>query len=580
MTDPEIQRLRKLFWQRARDVQYDTRVTGRTGVMNVSTGIVHDDPCLDAPTGMIWFRAGARNKYDPGRAQYLVWHKNKVTLLRSNAVVEVDYDRAGDLVIVDTPALESALQYGDATTAIYPSADPPPPELNTMTLPVANLEDFKPVWDSVNGGLYIYVAPGWYNGHRWLGGSIDLAAYVTATASRKAWVVGVFDADTGAITAGTSDDYYLSQNPTPTDGIGAAIATLGVTNRRNIFAVAVPNGATTSTGLSLVDIREIGGMADLAAVEAVLDDHEDRIVALETAPASAFADLTDVDMTTTPPTDGQVPVWDASVSLWKPNDMVAGGGGGGLVVTKATFASEEILYRQIAGAGGLASPATITVSEDYDEIEIIVQGKSEATAVEFDALILAFNGDTTASNYRYMYHVGGSGHVTIAADDRQIGYLGTSHLNGFSIAHTIITIPNPRSSLHKSLTADVLLRSNATTTYGYYFRMAWENTAPITSITLSTNSGLDFAAGTILLAIGKRSRDIVTNVAGSIGAMSLSDADVSTPPTAAELTTEFGTPAANEGKLHLLDDGGGDANVYLVTSNGSSWYYHQMTKAT
>ena len=46
---------------------------------------------------------------------------------------------------------------------------------------------------------------------------------------------------------------------------------------------------------------------------------------LATGGVSNFADLGDVDVTTTPPTDGQVPVWDSADSKWKPGDMAGGG---------------------------------------------------------------------------------------------------------------------------------------------------------------------------------------------------------------------------------------------------------------
>lgn len=46
--------------------------------------------------------------------------------------------------------------------------------------------------------------------------------------------------------------------------------------------------------------------------------------------ASALADLTDVDMETAPPTDGQSLVWDATLEKWVP-ETVTGGGGGGAV---------------------------------------------------------------------------------------------------------------------------------------------------------------------------------------------------------------------------------------------------------
>lgn len=57
--------------------------------------------------------------------------------------------------------------------------------------------------------------------------------------------------------------------------------------------------------------------------------------------------------------------------------------------------------------------------------------------------------------------------------------------------------------------------------------------------------------------------------------------DVSSPPTDAELDAAFGTPAeAGDGFLALVDDNDADTAVYLVTSNGVSWWYSAMTKAT
>ena len=63
--------------------------------------------------------------------------------------------------------------------------------------------------------------------------------------------------------------------------------------------------------------------------------------------------------------------------------------------------------------------------------------------------------------------------------------------------------------------------------------------------------------------------------------LTIDTTDVSNPPTDAELDAAFGTPAAvGAGFMRLLDDNDGDANVYLVTSNGTSWWYTALTKAT
>lgn len=63
--------------------------------------------------------------------------------------------------------------------------------------------------------------------------------------------------------------------------------------------------------------------------------------------------------------------------------------------------------------------------------------------------------------------------------------------------------------------------------------------------------------------------------------VNVSSANVSNPPTDAELDSEYGTPASvGNGFISLLDDNAADINVYLVASNGTSWWYTALTKAT
>lgn len=62
--------------------------------------------------------------------------------------------------------------------------------------------------------------------------------------------------------------------------------------------------------------------------------------------------------------------------------------------------------------------------------------------------------------------------------------------------------------------------------------------------------------------------------------ITVSIANVSNPPTDAELDTAFGTPAeVGAGFLALVDDNGVDTTVWLVGSSGTSWWYEGLTKA-
>lgn len=62
-------------------------------------------------------------------------------------------------------------------------------------------------------------------------------------------------------------------------------------------------------------------------------------------------------------------------------------------------------------------------------------------------------------------------------------------------------------------------------------------------------------------------------------ATKISNDDVSTNPSNAELVAAFGAAADNEGKIFIVDDAGGDTHVYIVMCNGSSYFFHQMSKA-
>ena len=74
---------------------------------------------------------------------------------------------------------------------------------------------------------------------------------------------------------------------------------------------------------------------------------------------------------------------------------------------------------------------------------------------------------------------------------------------------------------------------------------------------------------------------VVTAVSGGSGVLQVSTANISTPPTDAELDSAFGTPATVGTGFHAaVNDNGAGTAVYLVMSDGSNWWFTAMTKAT
>lgn len=63
--------------------------------------------------------------------------------------------------------------------------------------------------------------------------------------------------------------------------------------------------------------------------------------------------------------------------------------------------------------------------------------------------------------------------------------------------------------------------------------------------------------------------------------MHYSTANVSSPPTDAELDSIFGSPANRPpGFLAIINDAGGGTTIWLVaTAGGNAWWYEQLTRA-
>src|SRR5690606_7121366 len=80
----------------------------------------------------------------------------------------------------------------------------------------------------------------------------------------------------------------------------------------------------------------------------------------------------------------------------------------------------------------------------------------------------------------------------------------------------------------------------------------------------------EFAAGSRLILIGWRQEPV--------GGSEQSTASFSSPPTAAELTSEFGAVA--DGFAVDIDDGGSGATFWHVRRVNGAWVYASMTQAS
>lgn len=242
--------------KRGRDTaKHATRQSGRTGKLN-DDGTIHRNPIDGLPPNRIWVRLGATKANPAGRGQVAVWNigTNAVSTTVADAPVEVDFNRAGELKIVDSDDEAADAFLGSAAPAAY-NGPAKPPELSRDPFPARNILDFRPRLDA-SGGLWLWVEAGYYGENYWPGGRIDLSGELPATSNRKAWVGVGYDPATNALVAVTGPERSLAYTMLKSEAAALAFGT-GV---EPIAAVPLTDTSTSFTNTDIEDLRRwLGG---------------------------------------------------------------------------------------------------------------------------------------------------------------------------------------------------------------------------------------------------------------------------------------------------------------------------------
>ena len=543
-------------------------LTGRRTAANTIT-------LAGAPAGKTWVRA-----HDASREQTAVWGFVGIP----NVTVYVAPGVDGENRIMAIDYAESVQSHGNKVVL----AQQPPLDGNLNTVIVAG-RNFLPGRVrpyAASGSMLVYVEPFAHHEGYYAGGTIDLTGDIPATADTCAWVAVALDPATGTLYSYAGSESYDA--PTNLDEADA-------------HAITVPDGYIPMAAAALEE-----GMTEITSATRIIDLRPHFYMR-----GGLVRDLDDLgNVNTTGKADGDALVWDAGAGEWV---TAAGGGGGSIDVTDGTTtvspATEllfdatkfdvtdngggqaevtlistpvasgsktryvgTILHHETLGANGSFDVSSIPA--DYENLEIIVRARS--TTAGYDGARIFFNNDTTLANYRRArFFTNGTTVSTASADDGFIGLIVGSSELADNYGEIRLFIPRyADTTQHKSLRATNDRRSAASTHETNVISVWWENTAAIDRIMVRTdNHPTDLlTTGSTLMIIGWREE--------VIGGLDTSSANVSNPPTAAELDSALGTPASvGAGYQCLLDDNGADTNVYLVVSNGTSWHYVALTKA-
>ena len=153
-------------------------------------------------------------------------------------------------------------------------------------------------------------------------------------------------------------------------------------------------------------------------------------------------------------------------------------------------------YLKIASVSLGSAAASIdftSIPSTYTDLLLVHSTRSVSTGIA-QASIIRFNGDTTSTNYTARRLLG-SGSAASSDQTPTIssgGFSNNSSATASTFSNTSVYIPNYASSNSKSLSIDTVTENNATEAYMALLAMRWSDTAAITSIVITNESGGNF----------------------------------------------------------------------------------------
>jgi hypothetical protein len=155
----------------------------------------------------------------------------------------------------------------------------------------------------------------------------------------------------------------------------------------------------------------------------------------------------------------------------------------------------ELIGSTTVGSGGTSSINFTSIPGTYTDLSLHLSFRGVVAGAWVDTLI-KFNGSVSTFENKYIYGNGANALTGTDAYAGSGGYVGgttggTSTSNTFS--NTIIYIPNYAGSGLKPYTVDSAAESNDATAYLHIIAGLWSTSSAITSISLVTNNGTNFA---------------------------------------------------------------------------------------
>ncbi len=229
----------------------------------------------------------------------------------------------------------------------------------------------------------------------------------------------------------------------------------------------------------------------------------------------------------------------------------------------------ELIQTVTVGAGGAASMVFGTggtLPTTYDDLYLVVSSRTSNTGT--CALFISFNGSTSNFSSRALEGNGSSASSFTLA--RFIGGTNGSGTTANTFTSVDVYIPNYRSSVAKSYSANNANENNTTEAFQTIIAGLWNDTAPITSLTVTPQLG-NFVEGSSASLYGIRKFNTSAQPKATGGAISF-DA-VNNKWVHVFSTSGTFTPTVNLTNVeYLVIAGGGGSGAFYSGGGGAGGY--------
>jgi hypothetical protein len=187
------------------------------------------------------------------------------------------------------------------------------------------------------------------------------------------------------------------------------------------------------------------------------------------------------------------------------------------------------IYTQTVGAGGVASITFNNIPQGFTDLKVELSGQNTTTS---GACVVRFNGVTTGYSTRRMYG-NGSSVLTDFFNESYYLFTNSSDFGATNFSISSMYISDYTNGNFKQVNCSVAQPRNATNSVEAIIAGLWENTAPITSITVTPLAGNIAQHSTITVYGVSNVFDTVAPTAPTIGTTTDLGGILSVPYTAA-----------------------------------------------